>query len=168
MRRTNEALVAHSKSRTEEISNKLKKAMGVIEKEIEMNDGIYPFNGGRISLSEVCRRAGVHKITLQGASHKTTTKPFVEAWIAGIGKALLSGRKTVRKAVTARADDWKARYFDVARQLNEIYAIEVIAKQQALDIATSRISELEAEVNRLRAELSDGKIRPLRTLKKTD
>lgn len=158
MKNSGEALTKHAKSRTHDVRDKLRSAMKTIELEIEQNEGVYPFHGGRLSLSEVCRRAGVHKITMQGPAHKTTTKPMVETWIAGIGKQLITGRKIVRKTVTSRADDWEAQYKAVARQFNEMYAIEVIAKDKALKEATERIAVLEAENFRLQVELSQGRV----------
>jgi len=153
-----DALALHAHARTERVRAKLRDAMKDIELEIERNDGIYPFHGGRLSLSEVCRRGGVHKVTLQGASHRSTSKPMVEDWIDGIKARLITGRKTVRKTVTARADDWESRYKAVANKFNEMYAIDMIAKDKAIRELTERAAALEAENLVLRSELSSGKV----------
>lgn len=158
MKQSGKALAVHAHARTEQVRDRLRDAMKKIELEIEDNNGIYPFHGGRLSLSEVCRRAGVHKVTLQGSSHKTTTKPMVENWLLGITKALTTGRKTVRKTVTARADDWEAKYRDIANKFNEMYAIEIISRDEELRKLRERNAFLEAEILRLQSELSGGKV----------
>lgn len=158
MRNSTIALTKHAKARSDEVRKKLRLSMDAIELEIEHNEGVYPFQGGRLSLSEVCRRAGVHKVTLQGLAHKETTKPMVEAWIANISKQLVTGHKAVRKTVTARAEDWEGQYKSLARRFNEIYAIEVIEKNNALKEAFERIKLLEAENLHLKMELSQGKV----------
>lgn len=152
------ALTKHAKSRSDNVRKKLQIAMETIELEIDKNEGIYPYRGGRLSLSEVCRRAGVHKVTLQGETHNMTTKTTVEQWIASLEKKIVTGQKSVRKTVTARADDWEAQYKALARRFNEIYAIEVIGKNKALKEAIDRVELLEAENIRLKMELSQGKV----------
>lgn len=152
------ALTEHAHGRSDEVRVKLRDAMKKIELEIDENDGIYPFQGGRLSMSEVCRRAGVHKVTMQGQNHRETSKAEVEAWIKRIRATLITGRKSVRKAVTARADDWQAKYKDVARKFNEMYAIESLAKDTLIRELREKIGPLEAENAMLRAELSSGKV----------
>ena len=53
---------------------RLRKAMQDIEAEIAQHQGVYPFNHGRITQSELCRRADVKKATLQTPLHKDTTR----------------------------------------------------------------------------------------------
>lgn len=155
---TSSSLTEHARSRTEEVRVKLRDAMKKIELEIDENDGIYPLQGGRLSLSEVCRRAGVHKVTMQGSIHRETSKAEVENWIQRLKASLITGRKSVRKTVTARANNWEAKYNEVARKFNEMYAIEVIAKDKIIRDLREKVGPLEAENVMLRAELSSGKI----------
>lgn len=152
------ALSEHAHGRTEEVRVKLRNAMKKIELEVDENDGIYPFQGGRLSLSEVCRRAGVHKVTLQGPNHRETSKTEIEAWIRRIKVTLITGRKSVRKSVTARANNWEEKYKDLARKFNEMYAIEYIAKDKLIRELTEKVGPLETENGILRAELSAGKV----------
>lgn len=146
----------HSRLRSDEVSAKLKKAMEAIEKDIEDNDGLYPFNNGRLSLAEVCRRASIHKVTLQGKTHSATTKVVVKEWLQSLDKLSVSGAKTVRKRVTAAADEWRDRYLTIARKYNEMYAIDLVSLQSKLDEAHNRISDLESENMALRIKLSAG------------
>jgi len=128
--------------------------MEAIEKDIEDNDGLYPYNNGRLSLAEVCRRASIHKVTLQGGKHNTTTKVVVKEWLQNLNGLVVVGAKTVRKRVTASADEWRDRYFEIARKYNEMYAINIVSMQSQLDMAQSRIADLESENLILRRKLS--------------
>lgn len=153
---TENPLRVYSRSRSDEVLTKLRKAMDAIEKDIEDNDGLYPFNNGRLSLAEVCRRASIHKITLQGEKHRSTTKVVVKEWLQSLEKLSVIGAKTVRKRVTASVDEWRDRYLAIARKYNEMYAINIISMQSKLDEAQSRIADLESEVMELRIKLSAG------------
>lgn len=151
----NESLVAHAKSRSDDVTIKLHKAMAVIEIELEDNEGIYPFNKGRLSMAEVCRRAGIHKITLQGEVHRLTSRVIVKKWLDNLEKQLIKGSKGVRCRVTSKIDDWKARYTDLARSYNEVYAVEIVSRDVKLESALLKVAELEEQVLSLRAQLSD-------------
>jgi hypothetical protein len=153
-----EMLIQYAHGRTDDVRKKLREAMKAIDLDIEKNEGIYPFQGGRVSLSEVCRRAGVHKVTLQGPSHRDSTKPMLQAWLAGLKSKLITGRKIVRKTVTSRADNWESMYRDVANKFNEMYAIDVIGRDKELARLRERIVELEADNLMLRSDLSVGKV----------
>lgn len=121
-------------------------AMKAMELDIQRNDNIYPFNGGTVSQSEVCRRAGVKKAILQGKAHITTTKVAVDNWVKDINEALITGRKNVRKAVTARVDDWKEEHAKLATS----YRIDM----HRLEVANKQIRELTEENAALREQLA--------------
>lgn len=123
---------------------KLTDAMKAIELDIQVNDNLYPFNGGAVTQAEVCRRAGVSKTLLQAPSHKTSTKTMVDKWVADINKRLVTGLKNVRRAVTARVDDWKQQH----EFLRNSYHLDMLK----LEEAKARISELTAVNAKLDAE----------------
>lgn len=150
-------LILHAKERTEQVRDKAHKAMRSIEKEIEKNDGLYPYNGGRLSQAEFCRRAGINQVTLLRRSHKKTTKVHVDVWLRETNDKLLTGKKVVRKAVTKRVDEWRSRYGRVATEFH-LYKIHAIAKDEALAKKDARITELEKRVTVLQQELSRGKV----------
>ena len=140
------ALIEYSKRRSEEFVKKLRTAMAAVELEIEKNDGLYPFHGGRLSQAEICRRAGVTQVALQGASHKTTTKIMVDEWLNRVTTQMKTGQKIVRRAITDRADAWKAQHSAIA---NAYHKVEL----ELIDM-NNRIHELESENNALREQLS--------------
>ena len=109
-------LIDHAKQRTLAFIAKLKAAMAAIELEIDQNEGLYPFNGGRLTQAEVCRRAGVSNIALQGPAHKDTTKKLVDDWLLRVRAASVTGKKSVRRTVSSRAEAWKAQHARVRHQ----------------------------------------------------
>lgn len=84
---------------------RLRKAMQDIEAEIAQHHGVYPFNHGRVTQSELCRRADVKKATLQTPLHKDTTRVEVIEWLERLGAQLADTRDATRERVTAVADD---------------------------------------------------------------
>ena len=64
--------IAHP--RTSAAIGRLRKAMIEIEHDIAEHQGVYPYNFGRVTQSELCRRADVKKATLQNPVHKDTTR----------------------------------------------------------------------------------------------
>jgi len=150
-------LILHAKERTEQVRDKVHKAMRSIEKEIEKNDGLYPYNGGRLSQAEFCRRAGINQVTLLRRSHKKTTKVHVDAWLRDTNNKLLTGKKVVRKAVTKRVDEWRSRYERVATEFH-LFKLQAIAKEETIAQKDVRIRELEERLTHLQQELSAGKV----------
>lgn len=143
-------LLAFAKGRTTEVERKLAKAMEDIELDIEANERIYPYNGGRVTQSEVCRRAGIRKATLQGKVHKLTTKLRVDEFVARIRTLAIKGAKSVRRNVTDRANYWK----DAHREIADAYRIDALR----YEVGLQGLKKLEAEVQPLRqqkAELQD-------------
>ncbi|SDO84149.1 hypothetical protein SAMN05216303_102493 [Rhodoferax sp. OV413] len=122
-------------ARTEAALARLHKAMRDIETEIAAHQGIYPFNFGRVTQSELCRRADVKKATLQNPVHKDTTRVEIMAWLDGVSAQLAQTRDGTRERVTEVADG---------------LAAEVQRLTLALQAAEQRIAQLEAENAALR------------------
>lgn len=121
--------------RTQAMLQRLHKAMTDIEAEIDAHHGIYPYNHGRVTQSELCRRADVKKATLQTPLHKDTTRVEVMAWLDGLTAKLAETRDANRERVTAVADN---------------LALEVQRLRVELDKALAQVAALTEEVNRLR------------------
>lgn len=102
----NEAIesVDATNPRTQAMLDRLRRAMSEIEREIADHHGIYPYNHGRVTQSELCRRADVKKATLQTPLHKDSTRVAVMAWLDGLALQLASSRDAQRERVTAVAD----------------------------------------------------------------
>jgi chromosome segregation ATPase len=130
-------------ARTEAALQRLHKAMRDIEAEIETHHGVYPFNHGRITQSELCRRADVKKATLQNPVHKDTTRVEIMAWLDQLAARLSQTRDGTRERVTAVADHLTAQVqrLTLAHQ----------AAQEQLAQAEERIRQLQAELALMRA-----------------
>lgn len=165
MSKATKALLEYGKLRTKIIVAKIKAAMAVMELEIDASEGIYRFNGGRLSKTEVCRRAGIPKGTLQGASHKDTTGVLVDEWIKRIKKKMVLGNRAVRKAVTMRADDWESRYLAAARSI-DMYHLENLARDEASKKKDERIAILEQQLLDAQVRESKSKVVRMSAVKK--
>lgn len=126
-------------ARTEAALARLHKAMRDIEAEIAAHQGIYPFNFGRVTQSELCRRADVKKATLQNPVHKDTTRVEIMAWLDTISTQLAQTRDGTRERVTEVADGLAA---DVQRLT------------LALEEMRQRVVTLEADNTDLRRQLA--------------
>jgi gas vesicle protein len=91
--------------RTQAMLRRLHKAMLDIEAQIAQHHGVYPYNHGRVTQSELCRRADVKKSTLQTPLHKETTRVEVMTWLDRLSVQLADTRDATRERVTAVADD---------------------------------------------------------------
>ena len=154
-------LQAHSAGRSNAVVKKMRAAMKAVEAEISTHLGVYPFNGGRLSQAEICRRAGISQVTLLGKAHKLTLKKEVDAWLKRVQLGMKRGKKSVRKAVTERADAWKAsldqiaqRYLETNLELDECRAMAIDLKREN--------EEQKAEIVKLQAALSKGRVVPIR------
>ena len=130
-------------ARTEAALQRLHKAMREIEAEIETHHGVYPFNHGRVTQSELCRRADVKKATLQNPVHKDTTRVEIMAWLDQLAIRLSQTRDSTRERVTAVADDLTAQV--------QHLTLTCQTTQAQLAQAEERIRQLQAELALMRA-----------------
>ena len=124
-------------ARTEAALERLRRAMRDIEAEVQANKGVYPFNHGRVTQSELCRRADVKKATLQNPVHKDTTRVEIMSWLDELASKLTLTRASTRERVTAVADKLSA---------------EVERLSQACHVAQERLEEAELLIRQLKQE----------------
>ncbi len=125
-----------SNPRTKAMLQRLHKAMHDIEAEIAAHQGVYPYNHGRVTQSELCRRADVKKATLQTPLHKDSTRVQVMQWLDGLAAQLTHTRDATRERVTTVADQ---------------LAAEVQTLRAELAAARQHIEALQQENQALRA-----------------
>ena len=82
---------------------------------------------------------------------------MIEVWLRKIKEKMVTGKRAVRKAVTVRADDWRARYLKAA-QMTNLYHIQFVSLNDLVAKRGARISELEGQLVELQSEVSKGKI----------
>lgn len=139
---------AHSHPRTEAALQRLRQAMAQIETEIETHDGSYPYNHGRMTQSELCRRADVKKATLQNPVHKDTTRVEVMNWCDAINARLLQTRDMARLETGNVASQEESSRAAMQQERDEL--------RRQLDAALRHNAELAQENAALRERLATG------------
>ncbi len=159
--RLSEALYRSSQARSTAVVTKIQQALRAIERDIEDNEGIYPYNGGRLSLAEVCRRAGIHKVTIQSPKHRLTTRHLVEQWLSRTKTTLTTGKKVVRRNVADRANQWKEKFVRAARWIDQYHREDT---ERAMELAELKAEnrELRKEIIRLQTRQHSGTVTVLR------
>jgi len=151
-----ERVTRSAKARSSRIVEKIKRAMTEIEVEVKAADGIYAHNSGRLSMAEVCRRAGVHAITMMGKAHYRTTRPMIASWIAKL--SLVKGAGNVRKTVTARSNAADEEYKRIACQFQAMYQVEVPKLINEIKQLRTFAENLQSENTRLQETISNGRV----------
>ncbi|MES2880125.1 MAG: hypothetical protein V4713_17065 [Pseudomonadota bacterium] len=141
---TPDAMTEKTHPRTGAALERLRKAMRDIEAEVLENKGIYPFNYGRVTQSELCRRADVKKATLQNPVHKDTTRVEIMRWLDELNASLTQTRESTRERVTAVADTLTAELERLTLAHDDM--------QQRLEKAQQVIEQLQQENARLRSK----------------
>lgn len=103
-----EAARLRGQARTAGVEAKVREAMVTIQKEMADNKGIYPENGGAVSMNEVARRAKISETTLFSPKQKELGK-HVKAWVESLKKREIVGRRNVQRTVFERSEDWRNR-----------------------------------------------------------
>lgn len=140
-------------TRSTDVHQNVLNAMETIAREMESNEGIYPQNGGGLSMNEVARRAGIHSTTLQTKNHKELGKQ-VKAWVESLKKTKIVGRTRVRRSHAERAEDWKAKY----KALETTHIITELDLQQAQaerDEALKALAALQEDHKALVAHIAE-------------
>lgn len=104
-----EAARLRGEARTAGVEVKVREAMVTIQKEMAANNGIYPENGGAVSMNEVARRAKISETTLFSPKQKELGKN-VKAWVESLKKTEIVGRKKVQRTLFERSEDWRQKY----------------------------------------------------------
>lgn len=91
------------------VGQRVDKAMRDIADEMQTNGGIYPNNGGAVSMAEIARRAGINESTFYKKDN-IELKDRVALWLDTLRKKETVGRMRVRKTYQQRSESWKEKY----------------------------------------------------------
>lgn len=94
---------------TAKLNQQVDDAMRAIADEMRANGGIYPNNGGAVSMAELARRAKINEATFY-KKHNTTLKERASLWLDMLKKKETVGRMRVRKTFQQRAESWHEKY----------------------------------------------------------
>ena len=105
------AAVLRGAARTEKMEQSVKEAMRAIQADMQANGGIYPQNGGAVSMAELSRRAGISESSFyKKEPENIALKDMANLWLDTLKKKETVGRMRVKKSLVQRADDWKQKY----------------------------------------------------------
>lgn len=107
--RYKEAARLRGEKRSADVEHRVQEAMATILAEMKANNGVYPHNGGAVSMNEVARRAGIHNTTLH-TPKQSDLGERVRHWVGSLKNKEVVGRMRVRRTFAERAEDWKMRY----------------------------------------------------------
>lgn len=103
------AALKRGAARTEKMFHQVEDAIRAIADEMAANDGVYPRNGGAVSMAELARRAGINEATFYKKDN-TALKERASLWLEALKKKEAVGRMRVRKSFQQRAESWKEKY----------------------------------------------------------
>lgn len=98
-------------ARTEKMEMAVKEAMRAIQADMQANGGIYPENGGAVSMAELSRRAGISESSFyKKEPENLALKEMANLWLDTLKKKETVGRMRVKKSLAQKAEDWKLKY----------------------------------------------------------
>lgn len=103
------AAIKRGIERTTRMEQGVTDAMRAIHEDMQANGGIYPHNGGAVSIAELARRAGINESTFY-KNDNSALKERSKLWLDTLKKKETVGRMRVRKTFAERAESWKEKY----------------------------------------------------------
>jgi hypothetical protein len=145
-------------ARTEKMEQKVWEAMKVILHEIKSNEGIYPNNGGEVSMAELARRADISESSFYKKDEKNLVlKEMAVQWLETLKKKETIGRTRVKKthaertkACNEKLKDLENSHILLGLELQECQAV----REKADKANKKKISLLEDEISALRDALA--------------
>lgn len=105
------AAILRGAARTEKMGMAVKEAMRVIHADMQANGGIYPQNGGAVSMAELSRRAGISESSFyKKEPENIALKDMANLWLDTLKKTESVGRMRVKKSLAQKAEDWQQKY----------------------------------------------------------
>lgn len=122
-------------ARTEKMEMAVKEAMRAIQADMQANGGIYPKNGGAVSMAELSRRAGISESSLyKKEPENLALKEMANLWLDTLKKKETVGRMHVKKSLAQKAEDWQQKYHALEQRhiLTELELQSLEAQMQEL------------------------------------
>lgn len=148
--------VARAEKDAAELTLGAERLMLLIEQEIAANDGVYPQNGGALSLAEFYRRLEVDESTIR-KRHKTL-RGKIDTWRKGLAPQAAITRTEARRSEAKRVADWKELYEDLlttyrTQELDWQQAkADVNAADVKLQTALAQLADMQTRFDRLLEE----------------
>lgn len=149
-----EAARLRGEARTAGVEARVREAMVTIQKEMAANKGIYPENGGAVSMNEVARRANISETTLFSPKQKELGRN-VKAWVESLKKTEVVGRKNVQRTVFERSEDWRNKYLAL-QDAHIATELDLQDSKVQLQDAHKALAELKYKYDALLEQMRDG------------
>ncbi len=156
-------------ARTAQMEQQVIDAMQAIHADMQSNGGIYPRNGGAVSIAELARRAGINESSFyKKEPENLALKEKAALWLDTLKKKETVGRMRVKKTLFQRAEDWRQKH-DALQQRHICTELELQASKAEWEVEhkelTEKIATLKSEnaaLTKLLKSSGDGKVTPLR------
>lgn len=125
-------------ARTAQMAQQVTQAMQAIQADMQANGGIYPNNGGAVSMAELARRADISESSFYKKNpDNSALRERAALWLETLKKKETVGRMRVKKTFAQRAEDWREKYH---------------ALEQRHICTELELQSLEVESQKIRAE----------------
>lgn len=159
-------------ARTAQMERQVTEAMQAIHADLQGNGGIYPHNGGAVSMAELARRAGISESSFyKKEPDNVALKQRAVLWLDTLKKKETVGRMRVKKTLFQRAEDWRQKH-DALTQSHIRTELELQASKAEWENERKELTEKIATRERENAALiellksrADRKVKPLRDKK---
>lgn len=163
------AAAGRGAARTAHMEQQVAQAMHGIQADIQANGGIYPHNGGAVSIAELARRAGISESSFyKKVPENVALKGKAALWLDTLKKKETVGRMRVKKTLSQRTEDWRRKH-RALEQRHICTELELLASKAEFEKKhkelTEKIATLEREnvaLTKLLKSGGDGKVTPLR------
>lgn len=140
-------------ARTAQMEKQVTESMQAIHADMQANGGIYPHNGGAVSMAELARRAGISESSFyKKAPENLALKERAALWLDTLKKKETVGRMRVKKTFSQRAEDWKKKH-DALQQRHICTELELQASKAEWEKEGKELTERIANLERQNAAL---------------
>lgn len=147
-------------ARTAQMEQAATQAMQAIQADMQANGGIYPHNGGAVSMAELARRADISESSFyKKEPDNIALKERATLWLDTLKQKETVGRMRVKKSLAQRAEDWKEKYHALEQRhiCTELELQSLEAESQKLRMENATLVQLlhkhgEAKVTPIKAK----------------
>ncbi|QJC81568.1 hypothetical protein [Pseudomonas umsongensis] len=150
-----QAAIRNGSARTQLIFTKVKNMLDDMREEIQLNGGVYPYNGGKISKNEVCRRAGIGKTTIFSDKQRELNS-HVDAWLDQFLPK--KNYNSQRKSKTELAAQWKSKFLALSES-HHVTELDLQALRSDYDKILEKNVALQCKLDALMESLKSQKVK---------
>lgn len=145
-------------ARTAQMELAVNQAMQAIQADMQANGGIYPHNGGAVSMAELSRRADISESSFyKKAPENIALKERAALWLETLKKKETVGRMRVKKSLSQKAEDWQQKYHALEQR-----HIRTELELQSLEAQSQKLREENAALVQLLHKHGETKVTPIK------